>query len=167
MENKVNTTSNNTDQQPQEGVVAPLIVKRQFLKDFSFENPNASKLHQFPKTMPDVSVSVNVGVKPQEDQENDFEVILHLNAQSKYDQETAFIAELAYGGIFTCEEKNQQVLRAILLVEAPRILFPFARNILADATRDGGFPPLLLQPIDFIELYKKQVASEQQQQKVA
>lgn len=132
----------------------PIIVNGQYTKDFSFEAPLSPGIfEQIQKDAPDVSV--NIEVKAQPFQENVAEVVLMINAECKSAGKVAFILELAYGGVFTInapEEHHQ----ALLLIECPRILFPFARNIVADVTRDGGFPPLMLGLVDFVAMYKNQ-----------
>ncbi len=95
--------------------------------------------------------------------ENTFEVVLNISAEAKLKGETAFLTELSYGGVFTLQDIPAEHVRPVLLIECPRLLFPFARNIVAEATRDGGFPPLLINPIDFAELYRRQFAQQQQQ----
>ena len=137
--------------QPQQ---APITVNAQYLKDFSFENPNAPQsLGQ--AAAPQIEVGVNVGTRNLA--QGVFEVTLALNATAKRGAETVFIAELSYAGVFTLQGIPEEHVRPVLLIECPRLLFPFARNILADATRDGGYPPLLLQPVDFVDLYRRQV----------
>jgi preprotein translocase subunit SecB len=84
-------------------------------------------------------------------------VTLALNGTAKRGDQTVFIAELTYAGVFTLQGIPEEHVRPVLLIECPRLLFPFARNILADATREGGYPPLLLQPVDFVDLYRRQV----------
>ncbi len=132
----------------------PIIVNGQYTKDFSFEAPLSPGIfEQIQKEAPDVNV--NIEVKAQPFQENVVEVVLIINAECKSAGKVAFILELAYGGVFTInapEEHHQ----ALLLIECPRILFPFARNIVADVTRDGGFPPLMLGLVDFVAMYQNQ-----------
>ncbi len=130
----------------------PIIVNGQYTKDFSFEAPLSPGIfEQLQKEAPDVSVNIEVKARPL--RENVVEVVLIINAECKSAGKVAFILELAYGGVFTIsapEEHHQ----ALLLIECPRLLFPFARNIVADVTRDGGFPPLMLGPVDFVAMYQ-------------
>jgi preprotein translocase subunit SecB len=124
----------------------------QYVKDLSFENPNA------PASLrgggqPQIDVAVDVRATPLE--QNTFEVELVLNAKGDREGAPLFIAELTYGGMFLIENMDERARDAFLLIEGPRLLFPFARRILADATRDGGFPPLMLEPIDFAALYRQ------------
>ena len=102
---------------------------------------------------------MNVGAQHLVDQ--DYEVTLVISASAKMGSEPLFMVELTYGGVVTLGQVPQEHMRPLLLIEAPRLLFPFARNIVADATREGGFPPLLLQPIDFVELYRRELAQQQ------
>ncbi len=136
------------------GGMPPIIVNGQYTKDFSFEAPLSPGIfEQIQKEAPDVSVNIEVKARPF--RENVAEVVLIINAECKSAGKVAFILELTYGGVFTInapEERHQ----AILLIECPGLLFPFARNIVADATRDGGFPPLMLGMVDFVAMYRNQ-----------
>ena len=131
----------------------------QYLKDLSFENPNSPRsLSQ--QGQPEINVQVNVNAKPVG--QNEFEVELHLEAKASHDGKAVFAADLLYAGVFRLENIPQEALHPIVLVECPRMLFPFARQILADATRNGGFPPLMLDPIDFATMYQRRLAEAQQ-----
>jgi len=131
-------------------------VLGQYLKDFSFENPNSPQSLQTQQGQPEINVQVNVNAKPLSGP--DFEVELHLEAKASQQGKVMFAADLLYGGVFRLENIPQEALHPIVLVECPRMLFPFARQILADATRNGGFPPLMLDPIDFAGMYQKRLA---------
>jgi preprotein translocase subunit SecB len=132
----------------------------QYLKDLSFENPNSPQsLSQ--QGQPEINVQVNVNAKPVG--QNEFEVELHLEAKASHSGKAMFAADLLYAGVFRLENIPQEALHPIVLVECPRMLFPFARQILADATRNGGFPPLMLDPIDFASMYQRRLAESQQQ----
>ena len=144
---------------PQAGQI-PLVVKAQYIKDLSFENPRAPASFQTMQGPPAIDVTVNVGA--QHLREQDYEVTLVISVSAKMDNEPLFMVELNYCGIVTLGQVPAEHMRPLLLIEGPRLLFPFARNIVADATREGGFPPLLLQPIDFVELYRREVAQQQQ-----
>jgi preprotein translocase subunit SecB len=136
---------------------APTIrVMGQYVKDLSFENPNAPASLRG-GAQPQIDVAVDVRATPLE--QNTFEVELVLNAKGDRDGGPLFIAELTYGGMFLIENMDERARDAFLLIEGPRLLFPFARRILADATRDGGFPPLMLEPIDFAALYRQKAAA--------
>lgn len=139
--------ANGADMQPQVGIIT------QYVKDLSFENPNAPRSLQS-TSQPQIEVNVNVQAKRQG--EDVFEVDLKIDVTAKADGQTGFIVDLLYSGLFGLRNIPDEALEPFLVVEAPRILFPFARRIIADATRDGGFPPLLLEPIDFATLYMAQ-----------
>jgi preprotein translocase subunit SecB len=131
----------------------------QYLKDLSFENPNAPQsLVQQQQAQPDISISVNVNARPLA--ATDFEVEIELDAKAMSNDKIAFAAELVYAGTFRLENFPQQLLHPAVLIECPRMLFPFARHILAEATRDGGFPPLLLDPIDFAAMYQRRIQQQ-------
>jgi preprotein translocase subunit SecB len=138
-----------------------LAVNAQYVKDFSFENPRAPQSLIQQKQQPEVSLAVDV--KARNLAPDLYEVLLTINAKATAENETVFVVELAYGGVVTAKADDQNVLPFLILVEAPRLLFPFARNIIAGATRDGGYPPLLINPIDFTELLRRQQQQQQQQ----
>ena len=149
--------------QPKE-VVPPVIVNAQYTKDLSFEAPTAPRIFAaMQKEDPDVKIGVNVDFMEFED--NIFEVVLKVEATCTVGAETAFMLELEYGGLFTVNVEDE-VRGAVLLIECPRLLFPFARNILADVSRDGGFPPLMLGPLDFAGMYQQQLAEQNQAESV-
>ncbi|MHB9878935.1 protein-export chaperone SecB [Pacificimonas sp. ICDLI1SI03] len=145
-----------------EGQIA-INILAQYVKDLSFENPNAPKSLQTGQPQPNIDLQVNVSVN-QQSQDNVYEVVLNLTGKATAGEDTAFIAELAYGGLFALQNVPQEHLQLFLIVEAPRMIFPFARRIFADAVRDGGFPPLMLDPIDFAQLYMAQQQKAQQAQ---
>ncbi len=132
---------------PQVGILT------QYVKDLSFENPNAPASLQV-ETAPRIEVNINVNAKRAGD--DVFEVEIKIEARAYNDETTAFVVDLLYAGLFGLRNIPSEALEPFLIVEAPRLLFPFARRIIADATRDGGFPPLMLEPIDFGALYMAQ-----------
>ncbi len=146
---------------PQAGVLA------QYIRDLSFENPNApASLQALSTAKPAIDVNVNVGVRKVNDEV--FEVDLKITAKATHNNEAgeeqvAFVVELSYGSLFGMRNIPEESVRPFLLIQAPTLMFPFARRIIADASRDGGFPPLLLEPINFEALYRSQLAQEQQQ----
>jgi preprotein translocase subunit SecB len=148
---------------PEAAAAPPISINAQYIKDLSFEAPATpgifAKLQQ---ESPDVTINVDVNAHPV--QEKYFEVQLHIKATCKVGGETAFISELVYGGLFTINVPEEH-LQAILLVECPRLLFPFARNIVADTSRDGGFPPLMLAPVDFVAMFQNQVSEQGDKEK--
>jgi preprotein translocase subunit SecB len=133
----------------------------QYLKDLSFENPNAPQSLNTQANQPEISISVNVNARTISS--TDFEVELHLDAKASHNDKVVFAAELLYAGVFRLENIPQEALHPVVLIECPRMLFPFARQVLADATRNGGFPPLMLDPIDFAAMYQKRLAQGQSQ----
>jgi len=141
-----------------------LHILAQYVKDLSFENPNAPQSLMQGETQPEVDISVNVNARRDETSENVFEVVIELEVQAKRDGAAVFAVELVYGGMFQLEHVPDEMLQPLVLIECPRMLFPFARQILADSIRDGGFPPLLLDPIDFAALYQQRLAEQPQAQ---
>ncbi|WP_422023781.1 protein-export chaperone SecB [Pyruvatibacter mobilis] len=129
----------------------------QYIKDLSFENPNAPG--GFTNQAPQINVSVDVRVPGNQD--NDYEIELRLTADAKVEDKQVFLVELVYGAVFRLENIPAQGLQPVLLIECPRIIFPFARRIIADMTRDGGFPPLMIDPIDFAALYRQRLDQQQ------
>lgn len=133
-----------------------LAVKAQYVKDLSFENPSAPAGLMMVHEEPEIDVNVNVEVGKLNDE--DYEVTLAISVDAKAADTQLFITELSYAGIFGIGPNiPEEHHPPILLIECARLLFPFARSIIADATREGGFQPLLLQPLDFAALYQQQV----------
>ena len=127
----------------------------QYTKDFSFENPNAPRSLTPQQNGPQISIQVNVNAK--QIAEADFEVDLTLEGDAKTGEEVLFAFELTYAGIFRVRNIPQDQLHPVIMIECPRLLFPFARQMVADAVRNGGFPPLYIDPIDFVALYRQKV----------
>jgi preprotein translocase subunit SecB len=142
------------------GAVPPaqLGVNTQYVKDLSFENPNAPQSLVPQASQPNIDVNVNVQARGLAT--NTYEVVLSITCTAKHEAMTAFIVEVAYAGVFTLTNVPPDHVHPLLLVECPRLLFPFARALVANATRDGGFLPLLIQPIDFLDLYRRQAATQ-------
>lgn len=160
----MSTTTNggDTPAQPQPPAGPSLNVLAQFVKDFSFENPNAPRsLMQAPQ-QPSIGVQINVNTKPMSN--TDFEVELKLEGKAEVAGSTLFGFDLLYAGVFRLQNIPQENVHPLLMIECPRLLFPFAREIVASAVVNGGFPPLLLDPIDFVALYQQKLASMQGQQ---
>lgn len=145
---------------PQAGVMA------QYIKDLSFENPNApASLQNAAGTNPSIDVNVNVGVRKLNEEVYEVDLKISAKASNKTpdgQDQVAFVVELSYGTLFGIRGIPEESLKPFLLIQAPLLMFPFARRIVADASRDGGFPPLLLEPINFDALYRAQQAQEQQ-----
>lgn len=131
-----------------------LNVLAQYVRDLSFENPNAPQ-SLANRTNPSIRIDVNVNARPLAD--TDYEVELRFEVKAQHDDEIIFAVELAYGGIFRLVNIPPDNVQPLLLIECPRILFPFARQIVATATREGGFPPLMIDPIDFVALYRQRM----------
>jgi preprotein translocase subunit SecB len=140
------------------GAQPSLKILGQYLKDLSFENPNAPGSLAPQQKQPDINIAVNVNARNLAP--TDYEVELHLDAKATNDGKTIFAAELLYAGIFRLENFPQNILHAAVLIECPRMLFPFARQILSEATRNGGFPPLMLDPIDFANMYQQRMRQQ-------
>ena len=132
-------------------------VNVQYIKDFSFENPNAPKIFNKTNRNPEINFDVNVLSSPLG--KDLFEVSLSISVKAQSEQEVLFQLELIYCGVFSAlDSKDNEHKQKILLIEAPKLLFPFVRAIISDTTRDGGFMPLILQPIDFEKLYKDKMS---------
>lgn len=142
---------------------APLIqIQAQYIKDLSFENPNAPQSLRVGVPQPQVSIGVDIRTNTLG--EGLYEVVLNLRADAKHGDHQAFLVELAYGGVVAIGNLPKEHLAPVLLVEVPHLLFPFARAVIAQATREGGFPPLMVQPIDFAEMFRRQVMTVRDRQ---
>jgi preprotein translocase subunit SecB len=130
-----------------------LMIQSQYVKDLSFENPRAPASLLPGQARPEIQIRVDV--RAQQLEAERYEVSLQLHVEATAGGEVAFMIELTYGGVFGLLSIPQESLQPLLLIECPRLLFPFARRVVADATRDGGFPPLLIDPIDFVTLYRR------------
>jgi len=132
-------------------------VLAQYVKDLSFENPAAPMSLQGQKP----ALEVGVDVQARGLGTDQYEVLIRVRADAKSASQTVFVCELSFAGVFMLKGIPQENIQPLLLIECPRLLFPFARRVVADVTRDGGFPPLLLDPIDFAALYRMQMARSQ------
>ena len=137
-----------------------LQVVGQYIKDFSFENPNAPQSLNT-NEQPQIGIQVNVGANPIAGSETDIEVTIKLEGKAEIGSKLLFQFELEYAGIFRIRNIPQESMSAVVLIECPRLLFPFAREIIATNVRNGGFPPLMLEPIDFVALYRQKMAQLQ------
>ncbi|HEX2581170.1 MAG TPA: protein-export chaperone SecB [Dongiaceae bacterium] len=149
----------NEQQQP------PLTVVTQYLKDFSFENPAGAENLTAPQAAPTGAVKVDVRMKQLT--QADIEVSLLLGVEAKSGEKVLYVAEVDYAGIFRLGRVPQEAVMPLLTIEAPRLLFPFARNLISLATQNGGFPPLNINPIDFTLLYRQRQEEMLRQQKQA
>lgn len=152
--------ANGGQQQPQ----VKMNILGQFVRDLSFENVMAQK-GATGEVKPDVSVQVNLDAKKRS-ADHQYEVSIKLNVESKVKEsgDPLFLLELDYAGVFHIEGVPDEQLHPFLMIECPRMLFPFLRRIVSDVTRDGGYPPLNLENIDFVQLYRAEIARRQQEQ---
>lgn len=146
---------NGEDTAPAAGIIS------QYVKDLSVENPSAPQSFTWQEA-PQIDVQFNIAARAIEGEVH--EVELKITCASKSEQGTAFVVDLSYAGLIGMRNLEEQQAHAFLFAEAPRILFPFARRVVADAVRDAGFPPFLLEPIDFNGLYVQQLQAQAQQQ---
>ncbi len=155
--------SDTTDQnQEANDTEVTISILGQYIKDLSFENPTpAQTIQKLSQEHP--SMNINVNLNAQQVAEDLYEVDLKITATAKSNEDVAFVAELLYSGLFGIKNLPQDQLQPFLMVEAPRQIFPFARRIISDVTRDGGFPPLMLEPIDFANLYHQQLQAAEEQ----
>lgn len=152
--------------QGQEIQMPNLRILAQYIKDLSFENPNAPDSLRPRENAPEINIQINVNAAPLS--ESEFEAELTLNATAQDGETTLFNVELLFAGVFSIENVPQDQLHPFVMIECPRMLFPFARQIISDATMRGGFPPLNVDPIDFAALYRQRMmelaAQEQENQ---
>ena len=144
---------NGNDTTPQVGVIS------QYVKDLSFENPNSPAVYQW-QTQPKIEVDFNIGSSKLNDEI--YEVALRIEVRATADGQTAFAVDLMYAGLIGMRNVSDEgEIQAFLLAEAPRILFPFARHIVSQTVQEGGFPPLMLDPIDFVSLYRRRMQAQE------
>jgi len=136
-----------------------LNVLGQYVKDFSFENPNAPRSLAPSQEQPQLNVQINVGVAQLAP--TDYEVTLKLEGKAESQGMVLFAFDLTFAGVFRVQNVPAETLQPLVMIECPRLLFPFAREIVATAVRNGGFPPLLLDPVDFVALYQQRAAQAQ------
>jgi preprotein translocase subunit SecB len=141
---------------------AQLTVLGQYIKDFSFENPNAPRSLTPSQTQPAINIQINVGA--QQLAQTDYEVSLNLEGKAESAGTVLFAFDLTFAGVFRVQNVPAETLQPLVMIECPRLLFPFAREIVATSVRNGGFPPLLLDPVDFVALYQQRVAQMQSPQ---
>lgn len=140
-------------QQGQQGVPVQVQIVGQYIKDLSFENPNVGKLIEGPGERPDLKLEVNVGAK--RNGPDIYESAIDFKAVATNKLGTIYDLELVYAGLFRIQNIPDQALEPFLLIHCPSLIFPFLRRLVADISREGGFPPLLLDPIDFAGLYMR------------
>ena len=140
-----------------------LNVLVQYVKDLSFENPNAphSLQQEQQQQQPAINIQINVNATPLS--ESDIEVVLKLEGKAETAGKILFAFDLSYAGVFRIQNVPQESVHAVVMIECPRLLFPFAREIVANSVRNGGFPPLMLDPVDFVSLYRQRMSEMQPQ----
>ena len=136
----------------QNATAATFTINAQYVKDLSFENPNIPGLLTLEA---EPSVEMNIDVKGSNLNNDFYEVVLTLSCRGTSGETTLFVAELSYASLISLNDVPEEQIQRILFVECPILMFPFARNIIADATRDGGYPPILMQPVDFQAIFDK------------
>ncbi len=134
---------------------ASMTALAQYVKDISFENPNAPRVFAQQQAAPQIELQVNVGADQLS--ETDIESVLTLSGSAKHNGETLFLFEVVYAGVFRIVNVPAEHMTAVVMIECPRLLFPFARQIVADAVRNGGFPPLYIDPVDFAALFQQRM----------
>jgi preprotein translocase subunit SecB len=146
------------------GAAPTLNILAQYVKDLSFESPGAPNSLRGRDKAP--AININVNVAPNQLAEKEYDVTLTLSAKATYDKDVLFNVELVYGGVFRIDGFPQEHMLPLLFIECPRLIFPFARQIVAECTRNGGFPPLMIDPIDFASMFQQRLAEEQAKAKV-
>jgi preprotein translocase subunit SecB len=141
-----------------------LAINAQYVKDLSFENPRAPHSLLQPPQGAAPELQVGVDVKAQGLATDVYEVVMTLKIETRMQNEVMFVVELSYGAVVSLINTPQEDVSVALMVETPRIIFPYVRNIVSEVTRDGGYTPLLMSPIDFADIYRRRVAEQQQQQ---
>lgn len=155
------TTEQNEVENDAKTTEVQISILGQYIKDLSFENPTpAQTIQKLSTEKPTMNINVNLNAQQLGD--DVYEVDLKITSTAVSNEETAFVVELLYSGLFGIKNLPEEQLQPFLMIEAPRQIFPFARRILSDVTRDGGFPPLMLEPIDFAGLYQQQLQAAQQ-----
>jgi preprotein translocase subunit SecB len=157
------SSTNGGGEAAQPGAEAPpqLNVLAQYVKDLSFENPNAPRSLQPQQQQPQINIQINVNAKPLAG--SDYEVELKIEGRAEASGLFLFSFDLLYAGVFRIVNVPQENLHPVIMIECPRLLFPFARETIATATRNGGFPPLMIDPVDFVSLYRQKLADAQPQ----
>jgi len=154
------TDKKGAKENPQDANLPPIVINAQYIKDFSFENPNALKNLTPPEKAPEFNINIELNAHQVGD--HSYEVTLIIKIDSQRDKTTMFILELDYAGVFTLNNIPENTVHPVIMIQCPQYLFPFARNIIANATSDGGFPPFLLNPIDFGALYQQRMEEQRQ-----
>lgn len=148
-----------------QGTTPQLNVLAQYIKDFSFENPNAPQSLQPTQQQPTINIQINVNARALA--ESDYEVELKLEGKADSSAGLLFSFDVVYAGIFRLTNIPQDSIHPVMMIECPRLIFPFAREVVATMVRNGGFPPLLIDPVDFVGLYQQRLAELGGQQPTA
>ncbi len=147
------------EQAPQENgsdVAQPMLrILAQYIKDASFENPNAPDSLRTDQDAPQISINIEIGRQMVDD--NTVEVVLMLGAKAERDGKPVFLCELEYAGLFAFGNIAEEHIQPMILIECPRLLFPFARQVMAELTQNGGYPPILLEPPDFAAMFREEM----------
>jgi preprotein translocase subunit SecB len=159
-ESERNMASGSTDGSPSAADSPHIRVLAQYVKDLSFENPTAAATTQRSDIAPSIDMGIDVNARPLGENEA-YEVDLRIGAKASRGDDVMFITELVYSGVFQFVNVSGDDVEPLLLIECPRLLFPFSRRLLAEVTREGGYPPLLVDPIDFAALYRAQLRERQ------
>lgn len=146
-------TANGADAEHSQGPMLQILA--QYTKDASFENPNAPESLRTGQDAPAISINIEIGRQMLSD--DTVEVVLMLKADARRGDQIAFIAELEYAGLFAFKGANVEEIQPLILIECPRLLFPFARQIMASMTQNGGFPPIMLEPPDFVSMFREEI----------
>ncbi len=157
MADEENGTTNGNGAETKKATEPSIQVIGQYLKDLSFESPKAPASLKSPGDNPNLQIDVNVNVKKL--QEDSYESAIQIKAHASNDGGTIYMLEAAYAGAFQVKNLPADALEPVLLINCPTILYPFLRRIISEMTQEGGFPPLLLDPIDFATLYKQRKAA--------
>lgn len=164
---EVGTTQAAQNQGTENKQEAPIVIHGQYVKDLSFESPRAPAVLASMRQSPQLDIQMHVNARPiqQEQQKRLYEVMLKIRASAKHEEQAAFMIELDYGALITLGSMiPEDRIEPVLLIDVATMIFPFARRIVADITREGGFPPVLINPVDFVNLYRQRKAQEQQAQ---
>ena len=147
-----------TPEKPAEPSVPSIALRAQYVKDLSFENPKAPQSLFNLKEAPQMEVSVNLGAQRLD--QDVFELAVHINARAISENATIFMADLTYAGVLEIKGVSEEALDQIVFIQGAFLIYPFARRVISDVTRDGGFPPLQMEPIDFFALYQQNRAKQ-------
>ena len=139
---------------------SPLSIHGQYVKDFSFENPNPLAVFGAENQDKQPQIAIDIQVKAEPIAEKAYEIVLSVRADAKRDEQQLFLTELSYAGLVSLGDVPQEHVGPLLMIHCPTLFFPFVRQLIAEATRNGGYPPLMLEPVDFSHLYEEQQKAE-------